>query len=279
MLKRDKMNKFKNTLLVTDLDGTLLKNDKSISRKNSEAIEYFKSEGGIFTFVTGRIPGGATHLFEKVKPNAPCGCANGGCVYDYKEKKLLWHVDMPRTVFELVDYVDKNMPSVGIEICGYDKIFFYKMNDATETHRINEHFEDIRCHYNDVDDVIAKILFADNDETSILKLADILAAHPKAKDFDFIRSDKPYYEILPGGVNKGNVISKLSDITGVGIDRIVAVGDNDNDAPMLREAGVGIAVSNASPMAKSAADKITVSNEEDAIARVIEDIEKGRIFS
>ena len=47
------MKKFEGILMVTDLDGTLLRNDKSISEENLKAIEYFKSNGGIFAFVTG----------------------------------------------------------------------------------------------------------------------------------------------------------------------------------------------------------------------------------
>ena len=65
-------------LICTDLDGTLLRNDKSISRENSEAIEYFKGEGGYFTFITGRMPYTSRRLYDMVKPNAPIGCINGG---------------------------------------------------------------------------------------------------------------------------------------------------------------------------------------------------------
>ena len=50
------MGKFDNILICTDLDGTLFRNDKSISQRNVDAIEYFKSEGGYFTFITGRMP-------------------------------------------------------------------------------------------------------------------------------------------------------------------------------------------------------------------------------
>ena len=61
------MGKFDGILLCTDLDDTLLTTDKRVSDENSKAIEYFKSEGGLFTFATGRVPQGAksvsyTHL-------------------------------------------------------------------------------------------------------------------------------------------------------------------------------------------------------------------------
>ena len=109
------MKKFEGILFVTDLDGTLLKKDKTISEKNLEAIEYFKSEGGIFTFVTGRIPAGAKVVNDVLKPNAPCGCINGGGIYDFKTDKLLWSLNIPRDVLELVEYIDNEVPGIGIE--------------------------------------------------------------------------------------------------------------------------------------------------------------------
>ena len=78
------MKKFDGILLCTDLDGTLLRNDKSISQENLDAIEYFKSEGGYFTFITGRMPCFSEEIYQVVRPNAPIGCINGGGVYDYE---------------------------------------------------------------------------------------------------------------------------------------------------------------------------------------------------
>ena len=72
------LGKFDGILICTDLDGTLLKNDKTISRENLDAIEYFKKEGGYFTFITGRMPYFAREIYNRVSPNAPIGCINGG---------------------------------------------------------------------------------------------------------------------------------------------------------------------------------------------------------
>lgn len=76
------MGRFDGVLICTDLDGTLLKNDKTISCENIEAIEYFKREGGYFTFVTGRMPFFVSYVLDTIKPNAPFGCVNGAGLYD-----------------------------------------------------------------------------------------------------------------------------------------------------------------------------------------------------
>ena len=102
-----------------------------------------------------------------------------------------------------------------------------------------------------------------------------LRAHPRAKDFDFIRSERTLFEILPKGIGKGKAVEKLAEHLGLDICKTVAIGDYNNDISMFRAAGLGVAVSNACPDALAAADCITVSNEEHAVAKVIEDIENG----
>ena len=271
------MKKFDGILFVTDLDGTLLRDDKTISKKNLEAIEYFKSEGGIFTFITGRIAAGAKIVNDIIKANAPCGCVNGGGIYDYRTEKLLWSVNISRDVLELVEYIDKEVPGMGIEINLHDKIYFCKKNTATEKHRKNENLDEYISHYNDVMEPFAKILFVDLDQDNMNKTIELLHKHPKACNFDFIRSDAMFYEVLPKGASKGNLVLKLAEILGISNEKIISIGDNDNDASMLEKAKLGIAVSNASEKAKQAADYITVSNEEDAIAQIIYDLDNGII--
>lgn len=271
------MNKFEGLLFVTDLDGTLIGSDGNISKENLDAIEYFKSEGGIFTFLTGRLPFGARRVYDIVKPNAPCGCINGGGIYDYEKEVFLWSAELPKSALDLVEYVDVNLPAMGIEVNLHEKIYFCKKNASTENHRLTENFPDLSCHYRDVKERIAKILFADENEENILKLIEMLENHPKSGDYDFIRSHKEYYEILPKGVSKGDLVVRMAKILGIDAKKTIAAGDNDNDISMLESAHVGVAVANASESAKKAADYITVSNEESAIAKIIDDIENGKI--
>jgi len=271
------MKKFDGILLTTDLDGTLLKNDKSISQENLSAIEYFKQNGGKFTFITGRPSVVVNDLFSAVRPNAPIGCFNGGGIYDAERKEYLWTVELPREALELVENVDRVFPEMSIQICCFKNCYFCKMNPSLIKHLITANFPDLRCHYNEIDEPIAKVLFADESEENLFKLMDILKSHPRADEFDFIRSDPEFYEILPKGVSKGTLVLKLAELLGIDKNRTIAMGDNDNDASMLQSAALGIAVSNASPAAKAAANMITVSNEENAIAKIIDDIDKGKI--
>lgn len=267
------MGKFDGILLGSDLDGTLLRHDKSLSQENKKAIEYFKSEGGIFTFFTGRLPVGAIPVLEMIMPNAPYGCMNGAGIADAKSGKYLWSMTLSDEFREILEYVEKEHPYAGIELAT-DKIYFYKQSNEVLKHMRDEKLPELPCDYRTFDEPVCKILFGVQQDLMEAFMEDV-CRQPKACFFDFIRSDKIYFEILPKGASKGDVLLRIAEMVGVDKSRTVAVGDNDNDVSMLEAAGIGIAVSNASKKAAKAADYITVSNEEHAIAKIIEDIENG----
>ncbi len=270
------MGKFDGVLICTDLDGTLLRNDKTVSCENIEAIDYFKREGGYFTFVTGRMPFFVSYVLDTIKPNAPFGCVNGAGLYDGIKKEYVWTAFMPDNVIELVQCIDDHFSDVGIQVNTFYKTYFCKENQTMVNFRKVTNLENITCHYRDVKEPIAKILFGSEKEDKIKNIEKMLKAHPLANDFDFIRSEKTLYEILPKGICKGTSIVKLCNFLNIDIRKTIAIGDYNNDIPMFYEAGIGIAVSNACEDALKAADFVTVSNEEHAIAKVICDLESGK---
>ena len=269
------MGKFDGILICTDLDGTLLRNDKTISRENLRAIEYFKSEGGYFTFVTGRMPYYSSKVCETINPNVPFGCANGGGVFDRISGEYVYKCVMPDEVTELILAVDEGAPEVGIQINTFYNAYFCKDSSAMELFREITGVPNKKCSYMSVPEPIAKILFGSIHEDEIRKTERILKAHPLADKFDFIRSEQMLFEILPKGIGKGVAIDKLVEHLKLDANKTVAIGDYNNDISMFRAAKAGIAVANACPEALEAADYVTVSNEEHAVARVIYEIEKG----
>lgn len=269
------MGKFDGMLICTDLDGTLLKNDKAISRENLEAIEYFKQQGGYFTFVTGRMPFFVSYVLDAVKPNAPFGCVNGAGLFDPAAGAYLWTAVMPEHVTELIRHIDNHFHDIGIQVNTFYKTYFCRENQTMVNFRKATKLENLVCDYTEVKEPVAKILFGSEEEETIQGIAEMLKAHPLANEFDFIRSEKTLYEILPKGISKGTSIAKLRDFLKLDAKKTVAIGDYNNDIPMFSAAGIGIAVANACDEALKAADFVTVSNEEHAIARVICDLESG----
>lgn len=264
------MKKFDGILMCTDLDGTLYKKDKTVSKENKEAIEYFKQNGGKFTFITGRPPTISSDAYSIINPNAPFGCNNGGGVYDGVNKNYLWVQALSDDSRVLIDYIENEMDDMGIQINTESGIYFHKDNIAMEYFRKVTGCENILKRHEQISEPILKIIFATTDEEKILKLASLLTSHPKAKEFDFIRSERILYEIVPKGIDKGTALKKIAELTNS--HTTIAVGDYDNDIGMLKAADISYAVKNASENAKKAADRITVSNEESAIAAIINNL-------
>ena len=129
----------------------------------------------------------------------------------------------------------------------------------------------------EIKEPIAKVVFGDMNRERISRLRDALFAHPLGNKFSFTRSESFLYEILPKGISKATALEALSRHLGIPRERCIALGDYNNDVEMLRYAGIGIAVANATEAAKAAADRITVSNDSHAIAKTVEDIESGKI--
>ncbi len=270
------MGKFDGILICTDLDGTLYKKDKTVSRENREAIEYFKSEGGYFTFITGRMPYYSHEAYNAATPNVPFGCINGGGVYDGEKGEYVWKLELPDGFLELLDAVDVAFPRVGFHICTFDKIYFAKENEVMAAFRRLTGVPNNVCNRHELKAPIAKVLFGTAPEEEMQALIRFLKAHPASAKFDLLRSERSLFEILPKGVNKGLALSKLVEFLRVDTKKTVAIGDYENDIGMFREAAVGVAVANACQSALDAADFVTVSNEEHAIAQVIRDIENNK---
>lgn len=271
------MGKFDGVLMCTDLDGTLLCRDQTISRENRDAIGYFKAEGGLFTFVTGRMPFFVQDMYTAIEPNCPFGCINGGGLYSHTAGKYVWKKELPAESMELAAYAEREIPDLGVQVNLFDRIYFCRENEATACFRAVTRVPDLRGRYEDITEPIAKIVFCVQDESHIERLAALLAEHPLAERFSFMRSERTLYEILPKDVSKGTVLAKLAELEEIDLRRTVAVGDYNNDIAMIRTAGLGVAVANARPEVKAAADFITVDNEHHAVAAIIDGLGSGRL--
>lgn len=270
------MGKFDGILLCTDLDDTLLTTDKRISDDNKKAIEYFKSEGGQFSFATGRIPYGASLMLKYIEPNAPMVCFNGAGIYDHTQKKLLWKMALPKEAVKVLEFIDKNYPFSGIEVCTEDELYFCKMNMVVEKHKEHELLPDKYADYHDLTMPWIKVLFMQERE-QVSTVRDALQNSEFVNDFDFIQSSPQYYELLPKNASKGNALLKLAEILNIPQNRVIAIGDNENDISMVKAAGLGVAVANAIPELKDVADFITVDNNSSAVAAIISMLDRGEI--
>ena len=84
------MGKFEGILLVSDIDATLFNSEHHISEENAQAIEYFKSEGGLFSVASGRMRDAVGNYLNELKINAPTILHNGAKIYDFENNVTLY---------------------------------------------------------------------------------------------------------------------------------------------------------------------------------------------
>lgn len=270
------MGKFDGILLVSDLDGTLLNGQGQISDVNRQAIAHFESEGGRFTYISGRVARCLAPILQKMTPPIPVG-SNNGMVYDPNAGEWVDFEAMTLDIKPLVDEILCRFPDAGLIVMGKEHIYFSKRDPISDRFRkgvgLSERYDALE----EIGEPFCKVLFTYPAE-KFEELRCAVDAHPLSANYEMVRSDPKYYEVMPKGCNKGRALERLALYLGISPERTLAVGDDENDISMFGKARLGIAVANAAPKAKEAADLVLdVTNNENAIAAIIERLERGEI--
>ncbi len=264
---------FKNAIIMTDLDGTLLNDEKNISARDMESINDFCDKGGLFTIATGRGYSMAKPVAEKVDLRMPAVIFNGSAVYDFSEDKFLWQSEVTKKARGYVKAVMDNFSDVGIEVLHSHTVFVPAMNDVERMHMALENVQVDICRLEDIpENGWLKVLFAYPPENmaQLVKFVDENCSEGTNR----VLSAPCFYELLPTGVSKAYGYQKLLEVTGNEGRFTVAAGDYPNDVEMVLSADLGVAVSNAHDDVKKAAKLIIGSNNEDPMTQIIQHIAK-----
>jgi len=266
---------FDGYLLVSDMDGTLISSDHTISEANIKALKYFTENGGIFTVASGRMIDAVNVFYSYIPVNAPVIVHNGAKIYDFKASETLFDVSIEEDRKSAPKKVSDLMPELGIEIYADEAVYVYKNCPYTKRFEGKKY----TVHYSVSDDVFEKSW------TKVLYIgdSDLLDKYEKIYtdtiDSGYtVRSGANFLDMVSGEASKGKALKKLSEILGIDRAKVIAIGDNMNDVDMIEFAGVGFAVDNASQELKKKADYITPDCDSDALDFVVQklsDILKG----
>lgn len=263
-------------ILFLDLDGTLLNDQKEITPGNRQAIGQALSQGHRIVVTSGRPTKSSLAQAERLGL-AGEGCYviayNGGTVYDCSRRRLIHREALePEVLYRVYDEAARR--NVYIQTYDREDVVIEPRCDEANARRycaaIGLDWRRIENVRRDLSQPPVKALLVDyQNRTPLEDMARWLSSELAGR-LDCFFSSRYFLEVVPMGVNKGSAVQALCRQLGIDVQNAVAAGDESNDVSMIRAAGVGVAMANAIPAAKEAADYITRNdNNHDGIAEVI----------
>jgi len=258
-------------LIALDMDGTLLNEDKKISKANLEAIRFARKKGIKIVLATGRPTKGIEKYLKEldlIHDNEYVVSYNGALVQEVKSGRVIAQNTMSYDdlmfLFDISKKLNVNIHALTLTSCVTPKINDYSILEATMNH-IPLEVVDFNCL--DKNTTIVKVMFVDPEK----KLNAVISQLPESlyEKYTVVRSAPFFLEFLNKKVNKGVGVELLAKKLGIKKEEIICVGDAENDIHMIKYAGLGVAMGNAFPEVKKIADYITKTNQEDGVAHVI----------
>jgi len=266
-------------LVAIDLDGTLLRSDRSLSEENRLAIKAAKEAGVQVVLCTGRPLRSMQHLLEEADLLDDEDIAityNGGLIQKTKSGEIIKEITFNRAecldIYEMgaqlnmpvnfidLDYVYEPLYPVGVESHYTATIRYAPKQNALQLMDVDvDHLPDPFT--------INKIVISRPPE-ELDAIIPKIPAHYHEK-YNIYKSQPFILEVLPQHVDKGYSMRILGEILGLEKEQIMGIGDQENDLSLVENAGLGIAMDNAIDQVKEAADYITKSNDENGVAHAI----------
>jgi Cof subfamily protein (haloacid dehalogenase superfamily) len=269
-------------MIATDLDGTLLRSDGSVSARSRAALHAAADAGLAVAFVTGRPPRWLDVLAEPTGYTGVAVGANGAVLYDMTAARLVSaHLLEPELMIELGTDLRAEFPDVAFAV-------EYGGGFANEPEYV--HDWEINPPYDRRGIPIAEPVIGPLGEIAAEPAVKLLAKDAAADPDAFLAaaialvgeratithsSSFGLLEISVFGITKATGLGELAEVQGIAPHEVLAVGDMPNDVPMLQWAGRSYAVANAHAEVLEVADEVIGSNDEDAVAALIENLLAG----
>lgn len=259
-------------LIAVDMDGTLLREDKTISNKTKQAIKKAVEKGVKVVLASGRpIAGLERYLKELDLLNAEdyVMSFNGSLIQNAKTKEVVSKNVLKGKDLKALYEISK---ALGVNIHAFTSqgLVTPQMSEYTG---VESSINQIPVHIVDFDQIddeedVVKVMMIDPQPV----LDEAIKKMPKAlyEQYTVVKSAPYFLEFLNKASSKGTGIKALAEYLGIKQEEVICIGDAGNDLDMIQFAGLGVAMANAFEEVKEAADYITKSNEEDGVAHVIE---------
>ena len=257
-------------LLLADVDGTLVTQDKALTGQAIEAVHDLHEAGVIFAITSGRPPRGMAMLIEPLDIRTPIAAFNGGLLVN-RDLSVIEQRVLPE---DLVEPVADLMTSFKLDVWVYIGADWY-VPKADGPHVAREawtvKFEPKIMPEGGVRSLtsnVAKLVGVSDDTDAVTKAAE--AAHDKFGDHVTAAASQPYYlDVTHPQANKGEVAKYFAAKYKIGAQDIATIGDQPNDVLMFAHSGLSIAMGNANAQVKRSARRVTTSNEDEGFANAV----------
>jgi Cof subfamily protein (haloacid dehalogenase superfamily) len=256
-------------LVLSDMDGTLLRRDHSLSPAVIEAVGKLRTAGVLFSLASARPPRAMLQQAKALGVTGPLAGFNGGTLVDAQGTLLEAHRVAPDAVQAALAFFAKHPVDVWLFADGEWLLKDYNAAHLeTERHALGYdavQVEDFTPYLTRVDKIVATTADHALLERLESELQALLGTTAHAA-----RSQAYYLDITAIEADKGKALARLAQRLGISLEETAVLGDGHNDMAMFREAGLAIAMGQASAEVREAADEVTGSNEQDGVAMAIE---------
>ena len=256
-------------LLLADVDGTLVTQDKVLTDQAVEAVRRLRGAGVLFAITSGRPPRGMEMLVKPLDLQTPIAAFNGGLIVDPDMTVIERRVLPESLVRPLVDL----MRSFGLSVWLYRGTDWF-VPDPNGPHVARE-AETVKfspmvmSSLAGLTDEVAKLVGVSDDHDAVMRAAK--AVHDRFGDHVTAAPSQPYYlDVTHPQANKGDVAQYLAKRYGISPDEIATIGDMPNDILMFAHSGLSIAMGNADPQVQRAARRITDTNDNNGFAAAVD---------
>lgn len=261
-------------LIVCDLDGTALGHDMHYAPGAREALQTAQARGLTVTLATGRGAQPTAHFAAELGLTAPLICFQGGHIYDPNSQTTLYETRLDPRVIPVVNHLAQQHGWL-LHFETPQMLYLTETQNYPEAlhHLIRvSAWTEVRDFLTDLPEVPHKFILTARrpEERPALEHHLRQLAQHHHLPLDVFASHAYLVEGMPAGVHKAAGLAWLAAHLGIDRREVLALGDNDNDATMLRWAGVGVAMGNASPAALAAADWVAPACEAGGVAAAIE---------
>lgn len=286
-------------LVAIDLDGTMLNQYGIITEETKDVIKKVQEKGTEVMIASGRAITSVKRFSKEINSQKYFISGNGAVTYDIENNNILYeNILKKQKALQIIKICEENSIYYNVytengiiaKNLNYNTLYYYKDNltkpDENRTH-INI-VENVYDYIDEKNEKILKIMICDEHKSVFNSIVRKLKEIPDIEVLEVSHMSRKlikqgteeialeyfYTEVTAKDVDKWNALEELIKLMNIQKEEVITIGDNANDLKMIKNAGLGIAMGESAPYVKQSADIITLSNEENGVAKALKDIFK-----